>query len=179
MDKIDKRRFFIGLVLLLLGLDAVLSLGLFHNLAFIPFFISSIYFISSSKKTWRESFEDTIPEVLVELFYYPRLPYLQTFIAFLVFFGSLFFIPDFSGLIVIWLGVGVSQGLLAIFKKSLKSRTNMLMALKFQLFLFFSTFFWVHADGSLLFRYVPILPPILVLSAWMVMIVHIYLVLRS
>ncbi|MEF8873268.1 MAG: hypothetical protein V5A88_01210 [Candidatus Thermoplasmatota archaeon] len=180
MDEIDKRRLLIGVALLLLGSDAALSLPFHHNLASISFFIFGILLVSFSNESWGETFEDVTPDFLSDLFYYPRLPYFQTGIAALVFLVSFLFIPSYLGMIIIWLGLAISQALLMTIKKNIQDRVKMLTAMKFHIFLFFSTFFYLMAERLFLFQSLPdLLPPVLVLTAWVVVVFHVYLSLRS
>ncbi len=180
MHKIDKRRFLVGIALLLLGSDAALSLDFHHDLGSVPFFVVGALLLSFSKETWGKRLKEVTPDVIDDLFYYPILPYFQTGIAALIFILPLFLIPDYLGMIMVWLGLVVSQGFLMAFKKNIRDRMKMLAVMKFHLFLFLSTFFYVKAEALYLSRNMPgQLPPILVLTAWMIMILHTYLSLRS
>ncbi|MFP3871409.1 MAG: hypothetical protein ACOC55_03240 [Candidatus Natronoplasma sp.] len=177
MDDLDKRGLFIGLVLLVLGADIVLSLQ--NMIGSIPFFMIGALLLPFSKESWKEHAEEVLPEEMVELFYYPRLPYFQTFIAFLVFLAA-FFIPGFTGMIMVWLGLAVTQVLLAAFKEHIQDRVKLFLAMKFHLFLFFTSYVHTVGEGLYMFRLAPtVLPSVAVLSAWIMMMVHIYLVLKT
>ncbi len=177
MEKLDKRNFFAGLIIFILGLDTLLSLSFYFNsTGFFLLFIGILLMIHSNED-WREDLSKRLPQELEELFYYPTLPYFQTALVMLLFLGSLFYMDDYIGMLVVMIGIVVTQIPLVSFKKYLKDRTKMLIVMEFQLFLFFSTFLYLHAPDLFVFRFLPeILRTAFFVAIWTVEMIRIYIV---
>ncbi len=176
MVEFEKKNFFIGLILLVLGSDVLFSLSGHYRAGSSIFFLIGITFIYLSFKRAKEDFEESAPEVLQGLIYYPKLPYFQTLVVFFLFLSTLFFVPDFLGIAVILLGLGVSQAILTVFKKYMKDRVKVLTVIKFQIFVFFSMHFNVTANDLFILRPIPdVFTEIFVLLAWIAMFLNLYL----
>lgn len=176
MVDFEKKIFFIGLVLLVLGSDVLFSLSDHYDWGSLVFFVVGIVLIYLSFKRAKEDFEEAAPEIIQGLIYYPKLPYFQTLVVFLLFLSTLFFIPDPLGILVILLGLGISQAILTIFKKYMKDRMKVLTVIKFQIFTFFSIHFYVTANDLFISRPIPdVFTEIFVLLAWIAMFLNLYL----
>jgi len=177
MDEVKKRWFFVGMILLILGSDVLISLtSFFRSGGIFLISIGSLLMIYSNEN-WKEDFEEDIPQRVEDLFYYPTLPYFQTGLVFLLFLGSLFYMDDYIGMIVVMSGLIFSQLPLMSFKRYLKDRTKMFLVMEFQIFLFLSTFLYVHAGDLFIFRVSPeILQTAFFVVIWTVEIIRLYIV---
>jgi len=177
MERYDVGKFLLGLGSSILGIE----ISLFWDIIFLPAGIGllfiGIYLILISKERWKESIKNMLPFRPENLFRFPRLPYFQTGIMVLLFLASILMILPFSyeGLIIVLLGLAVSQSILTIPKKNIKDEFNILITLEFQLFAFFSTFIYVNFDRFYLFSRGPFyLPSFFLYIAWLVQFLYMY-----
>lgn len=177
MDEVNKLSFFAGMLLLIFGVDALISLTSYFRSSGIFLILIGALLVINSRKRWEEDFEESVPRQIEDLFYYPTLPYFQTSLVALLFIGTLFYIDDYIGMIVVMLGLIVPQLILMTFKKYIKDRAKMFLVIEFHLFLFFSTFLYIHAEKLFIFKISPgILKTAFFVGAWTVEIVRLYIV---
>jgi len=174
----DIGKFLLGLGSLVIGIEIVLLWDLIFVPGGIGLLLIGVYLISISKETWEETMKNILPFRVGNLFRFPRLPYFQTGVLVLIFFGSILTVlpSSYVGFIMILLGLAISQSLLTVFKKYFKDESKMLIVFQFQLFLFFSTFIYVNFDRFyLLGRGPTYLSSIFLYIAWFLQFLYMYL----
>ncbi|MBS3817599.1 MAG: hypothetical protein KGY76_08570 [Candidatus Thermoplasmatota archaeon] len=176
MVELEKWRFLTGLITVLLGIDALLSLPYMFRFAGIFLLFLGGLSLLRSKEELKEDFKDRLPRGVTNLFRYPRLPYFQTGIVLLLVFGAIFFLAeDFTALIFVLIGLGVTQLVLTTFKKNIEDKSKIFLVIKIQLFLLFSTFVYINSGKLLLLRpSPPTFFQILFVIVWIIVVFQIY-----
>jgi len=178
MERSDIGKFLLGLGTLGLGVEIVFHWDYIYRLGGLGLLIMGVYLVSSSKEAWKDSVKDILPLRLGNLFRFPRLPYFQTVIMVLLFLASIFMIlpSSYGGLLLVLLGLAISQFALNISEKNIKSEFRIMLVFQFQVFIFFSTFIYVNFQRSYLLRIgSEYISSIFLFFAWFAEFLYLYL----
>ncbi len=177
MDELKLKRLLLGSILLLLGIDISVFWKSFPRYGAIGFFLVGIYMILTSEEGLKEKAKNTFPFRVENLLRFPRLPYFQTALFVLIFLASLFFISyDYIALIWVLIGLAVSHFILSSMKRNIQDESKIMLVIEFQIFLYFSTFIYVHFNRFYISGNTPdFLPSIIFMLAWIVEILRLYI----
>ncbi|MEF8835883.1 MAG: hypothetical protein V5A76_06975, partial [Candidatus Thermoplasmatota archaeon] len=177
MKKSDIGKFLLGIGSSVIGFEIVLFWNLIYFFGGVGLLLIGIYLISISKKAWKDSVKNILPFRPGNLFRFPRLPYFQTSIMFLLLIATIFLILPFGYelFIIVLLGLAIPQTILIISEENIKDEFKILTIMQFQLFIFFSTFIYVNFDRFYLFSQGPeYISSLFLYVAWLFQFIYMY-----
>ncbi len=171
-------RLILGIASLLFGIEVILFWEFIFLFGGIGLIILAVALIANSDEYWKKSMKEAFPFRIENLFRFPRLPYFQTAIMVFYLIGAIFSIlpSAYSGFMLVLIGLAISQIVLNISEKNIKSEPKIMIALQFQTFIFFSTFVYENFQTSYLLSLGPeYLASVFLFFAWFFEFIYLYM----
>ena len=176
MKKLDKWRFFAGLIILFAGLDVTLLLSHLSRLIGVGLLLIGLLLVISSNKDWMGSIIERFPDKFLSLFEMPFYERTQKIIlAILVLLSIIFFITDIVLMTLIFIAFSLSEFSFWILSKEGVKKYYISLLIEFQIFVFLS--FLIFKNFNIFFGYRELpnaFPYIFLLSAWILEMSYLY-----
>ncbi|MFO7791601.1 MAG: hypothetical protein R6W73_01280, partial [Candidatus Saliniplasma sp.] len=152
MKKLDKWRFFAGLIIFFAGLDVTLLLSHMSRLIGVCLLFLGFVLIISSSEDWLSGIFQKFPDSCLRLFEMPTYEYTQKgILAVLILLSSYFFIRDTLLMMLVFISLAFSEFFLWILSKEGVKKGNISLLIEFQIFVFLA--FLVFNNFNIFFGY--------------------------
>lgn len=176
MKKLDKWRFFTGLIIFFAGLDVTLLLSHMSRLIGVLFLVLGSVLIISSNDVWLQNLLQRFPDKFLRLFEMPTYEYIQKLIlAVLVLFSVYFFLTDIYLMGMVFTAFAFSEFYFWIASKEGVDKNHISLLIEFQVFVFLAFLIFKNFNIFFGYREAPeVFSYVFLLSAWIVEVSYLY-----